>query len=128
MESEIQQKIQIAARYQGCRLMRNNSGALKDETGRVVRYGLGNISKVQNAEIKSSDLIGITTIVITPDMVGKRIGVFTAIEVKKEEWNQNKKLDKREEAQLNFINWIKTLGGFAGFATSIDNIKDILRH
>lgn len=40
---------------------------------RVVRYGLA---------IGSSDLIGITPIKITPDMVGQTIGVFTGVEVK----------------------------------------------
>ncbi len=32
--------------------------------------------------VGSSDIIGITSVVITPDMVGKTVGVFTAEEVK----------------------------------------------
>ena len=126
-ESQVQQEVQIQARHNNCTLMRNNSGALKDETGRLVRYGLGNVSKQQTEQIKSSDLIGITQVTITPEMVGRSIGVFTAIEVKKESWKMDKKLDKREQAQKNFIEWVLSLGGFAGFANSVDNLKQIIR-
>lgn len=126
-EGTVSQEIQIQAPHHACILMRNNSGAAEDLTGRIVRYGLGNVSKQHSTRIKSSDLIGITKIVITPEMVGRTLGVFTAIEVKKEEWNENKKLDKRETAQLNFINWVKAQGGFAGFANKVDKLFEILR-
>lgn len=126
-ESTVQQEIQIKAKYYDCTLMRNNSGALKDETGRLVRYGLGNVSKQHQDRIKSSDLIGITKVTITQEMVGKVIGIFTAIEVKKEDWKEDKKLDSRETAQNNFINFIKAQGGLAGFAHKIDDLEQILR-
>lgn len=126
-ENTVQQDIQIEAKHFNCTLMRNNSGSLKDENGRPVRFGLGNISKEHNKRMKSSDLIGITKIVITPDMVGKTVGVFTAIECKEEKWNENKKLDEREIAQNNFINWVRAQGGFAGFAQHVDRIKNIIR-
>lgn len=126
-ESIIQQEVQIEAPKYNCLLMRNNSGALLDAEGRLVRYGLGNVSKQHQENIASSDLIGFTRMIITPDMVGKTIAVFTAVEVKKEEWNLDKKLDKRETAQNNFINWIKSQGGFAGFANHIDSLKNILK-
>lgn len=124
-ESIVQQDIQIAGPYHNCQLMRNNSGELRDRFGRPVRYGLGNISKEHNERIKSSDLIGITTIVITPDMVGKKIGVFTAVEVKKPFWKFGS--DPREIAQNNFIQWVISLGGFAGFANSVDSFVGIVR-
>jgi hypothetical protein len=127
MESEVQQHIQIGAMHFDCTLMRNNSGALLDETGRPVRFGLGNVSKKHAENSKSSDLIGITTIIITPEMVGQKIGVFTAIEVKDENWNCQKKLDKHETAQFNFIQWVISKGGIAGFANSVDNLKQIFR-
>lgn len=126
-ESTVQQEIQIQAMHHGCTLMRNNSGACIDSTGRLVRYGLGNISKKHSDKSKSSDLVGITKVVITPDMVGKTLGVFTAIEVKKEAWNENKKLDARETAQNNFMTWVKSMGGFAGFAASVNKLEDILK-
>lgn len=126
-ENELQQEIQIQSIHKGCNLMRNNSGALKDETGRLVRYGLGNVSKQHNENLKSSDLIGITQVLITDEMVGKWIGVFTAIEVKKEAWKHGKKLDKRETAQSNFIKWVVARGGFAGFANKVDDLVKIIR-
>jgi hypothetical protein len=124
-ESTVQQEVQMRAMYYSCTLMRNNNGACVDETGRLVRYGLGHTSPKQ--QFKSADLIGITKMVITPEMVGKTIGVFTAIEVKKEEWNCNKKLDDHEIKQQSFLQWVITNGGFAGFANSVDSLKDIFR-
>ncbi len=72
-ESEVSQLIQIQARHYDCTLMRNNAGACIDNTGRLVRYGLGNLSKKQTEVFASSDLIGITKKVITPDMVGQTV-------------------------------------------------------
>lgn len=126
-ESEVQQLIQMQARYHGCVLMRNNSGACVDDTGRLVRYGLGNISKKHQENSASSDLIGITQVTITPEMVGQTIGVFTAIEVKKEAWKPDKKLDKHEQAQENFMQWVRSLGGLAGFANDVDKLHLIIR-
>jgi len=126
-ESQVSEEIQIDAVRYGTILMRNNSGACIDETGRSVRFGLGNISKKHNDKIKSSDLIGITKIVITQEMVGKTIGVFTAVEVKKEDWNIDKKFDKRELAQSAFMKWVRSMGGLAGFANSIESLKNIMR-
>ena len=87
-ESDIQQLIQLEAPKYNCVLLRNNNGCFTDATGRLVRYGLGMTSPNQN--YKSSDLIGWTEIIITPEMIGKRVAVFTAIEVKKEAWRSTK--------------------------------------
>jgi hypothetical protein len=124
-ESEIQQLIQLAGPKHACILLRNNSGALTDKQGRLVRYGLGNISERHNELIKSSDLIGITVMTITPDMVGKSVGVFTAIEVKREDWQPTG--DKRERAQNAFIEWVKAHGGLAGFANSVERFEQIIK-
>lgn len=126
-ESTVSQEIQIQARFYNCTLMRNNSGALLDNEGRLIRFGLGNVSKKHSDQIKSSDLLGITKVTITQDMVGSVVGVFTAIEVKKENWDIDKKFDKREKAQNNFLSWILENGGLAGFCNNIDQLKDILR-
>ncbi len=124
-ESEVQQKVQLEAPKFNCILERNNSGAFSDMTGRQIRYGLGNISAKHAENMKSSDLIGIKTIVVTPDMVGKKIGIFVAVEVKKPSWNP-KVLDKRERAQKNYMDWIVSRGGIAGFINSLDSFKKLL--
>ena len=125
-ESEVQQEIQLAGAYVGCQLMRNNSGAFQDKDGRQVRYGLGNVSKSHGDRIKSSDLVGFTKVTITPDMVGREVAIFTAVEVKREDWKFSPK-DKREMAQWAFIRWVKKAGGIAGFANSIEMFTDIFK-
>ena len=125
-ESTVQQEIQIQAMYCNSNLMRNNSGCLKDNEGRLVRFGLGNVSKQHNDQLKSSDLIGITKMIVTQEMVGKVVGIFTAIEVKKEDWNLDKKYDKREVAQNNFMCWVRSMGGIASFCNDAEKLKDIL--
>lgn len=121
-EDEIQQLIQMEAPHVNSILLRNNSGVLKDINGRPVRFGLGNTSKRINENLKSSDLIGITQIIITPEMVGKMIGVFTAAEIKKENWKFNPN-DQHEIAQNNFINFVNSKGGIAFFANSVDSFR-----
>ncbi len=113
-ETAIQQKRQLDSSKCGVRLWRNNVGAYYDNRGVPVRYGLCNESKQQNEKFKSSDLIGITPVVITQEMVGRTIGVFTAEECKKEGWVFNPK-NKREVAQLNFINLVLSMGGVGRF-------------
>lgn len=124
-ESYIQQLIMLETPRFGCHLMRNNSGALADATGRIVRYGLGNVSKAQNNRIKSSDLIGFKVVKITPEMVGKTVAVFTAIECKEEGFKLDLR-DKRIHAQHNFINFINTNGGIAGFCDSVESFQKLI--
>lgn len=125
-EAEVQQYIQMEAAKHKCILMRNNSGALKDAEGRLVRYGLGNISRQFNEKMKSSDLIGIEPVLIRPEMVGSIIGRFTACEVKPPDWKFSES-DKRAVAQLNFINFINARGGRAGFARSEAEFLEIIK-
>ena len=67
-EEQIKQEIRLAAgEHPDITLWRNNSGAFKDQTGRMVRFGLGNDSAKINKHMKSSDLIGFQTITITPN-------------------------------------------------------------
>ena len=122
-EDEIDQEIQLEAAKMGILLMRNNSGAMTDDTGRLVRYGLGNISK--NQKFKSSDRIAIKPVTITPEMVGQTIGVFVAIEMKKEGWKY--KGDEREQGQKNFIDYITARGGKAFFCCSVEDFKNNIK-
>lgn len=125
-ESELEQLIAVDGVQFNCRLFRNNQGAFKDETGRLIRYGLDNTSGKRNKEIKSSDRIGFTTVTITEEMVGQTVAIFTTIEVKHPDWNPNKKLDEHEWAQKNWIDFILNAGGFGGFANSIASFRRII--
>lgn len=121
LESEVQQRIQEEASRNGITLMRNNSGSLKDITGRSVRFGLGNISKKHNSKLKSSDLIGIEEVTITADMVGQKFGRFWAVEVKEPDWKYTG--TEREVAQKKFIDLIISKGGRACFIKSLADFK-----
>lgn len=68
----------------------------------------------------TSDLIGWTSITITPDMIGKRIAVFTAIETKESGGGS-----KRTE-QKQFIANVLAAGGYAGFARSVEEARAII--
>ena len=59
----------------------------------------------------SSDLIGWTSIEITPDMVGKRVAVFTAVEVKTP-------TGKATPEQINFIERVNEAGGIGRIVRS----------
>ena len=108
-EAYVQNKIRLAVGSGDVRLFRNNTGALLDMQGRLVKFGLCK---------GSSDLIGFRSITITPDMVGQKIAVFSAIEVKDK--------GKATVDQKNFINIINNAGGYAGVAKNVNDAKKIL--
>ena len=108
-EAYVQNKIRLAVGSGDVRLFRNNTGALFDMQGRLVKFGLCK---------GSSDLIGFRSITITPDMVGQKIAVFSAIEVKDK--------GKVTVEQKNFINIINNAGGYAGVAKNVNDAKKIL--
>ena len=110
-ERDIQSLIRIALAEAQVMTWRNNTGALKDINGRLVRFGLC---------VGSSDIIGIKKVTITEDMVGQELGVFCAIEVKKP------KGKKATENQENFIAMIRKHGGLAGVARSVEEALTLI--
>lgn len=129
-ESNIVQRIRIAASQANNRAFRNNRGmfatmdiidhlkaALKlpdmfqivekfksvVRTARRVRAGLECPG--------SGDLIGWTSVTITPEMVGKNIALFTSVEVKTDD-------GKPSYDQINFIANVQMAGGIAGIVRS----------
>jgi hypothetical protein len=65
----------------------NQRGSYRPSTGGYISYGLpppprGRVEAAD--EMKGSDRIGFREVVITPDMVGKTVAVFTGIELKTE--------------------------------------------
>lgn len=68
----------------------------------------------------SSDVIGITPVLITQQMVGQTVGLFTAVEVKVGK-------NKATEKQKNFLKVVEQNGGLAGVARCTDDINHIIR-
>jgi hypothetical protein len=114
-EADVQARVRLEACSKGCRLWRNNLGAVHTDDGRFIRYGLANDTKAMNTKIKSSDLIGIRPVEIRVDDIGRVIGQFVAREVKPEDWRYTG--TDREQAQLNFLNLVLSMGGDAAFTT-----------
>lgn len=108
-EHKVQDDARLLASKMGWRLFRNNKGVLPDARGVPVRFGLCNETAALGKRLRSSDLIGIRPVVITPDMVGSTIGQFVAREIKKAGWKY--KGTEHEEAQLRFGELVIGLGG-----------------
>lgn len=111
-ETDLQQRIRLALGTQpDLRIFRNQVGSLPDpRTGRLVTFGLAR---------GSADLIGWRTITITPDMVGRRIAVFTSIEVKTP-------TGRLTPAQHAWLGAARAAGGIAGVARSVDDALRIV--
>jgi len=110
-EGAIQQHIRLALSDAGAVMFRNQVGATHTPDGRLIRYGVCNPG--------GSDLIGFKSVEITPDMVGRKVAVFTAVEVKTP-------TGKPTADQLHFITTVLRAGGFAGIARSPDEAVEIL--
>ena len=91
-ETNIMNAIMVALSAAGCLMWRQNTGAMRDPSGRLVRYGLCT---------GSADLIGIA-----------RDAVFLAIEVKT-------LTGRVSPAQTAFIAAVRRHGGRAGVARSV---------
>ena len=110
-EHEIQQRIRLACGHGPVRLWRNNSGALVDQQGRLVRFGLCK---------GSSDLIGLRSLVITPDLVGERLAQFVALEIK----GARGVVSPEQRA---FLDLVEQLGGLAAICRSVEAAEQTLQ-
>lgn len=93
------------------KLFRNNVGlAVYNKNGRTwkVKYGVGGEG--------GSDLIGFHTIEITPEMVGRKMALFMAVEVKDAG-------GKIRPKQKHFIEFLKNAGCIALFAMSSEDVR-----
>jgi hypothetical protein len=109
-EHEIQQRIRLACGRGAVRLWRNNTGALVDQQGRLVRFGLCK---------GSSDLIGLRVLEITPELVGQRLAQFVALEVKTAQ-------GVLSQEQRAFLRLVKDLGGVAAVCRSVEEAEQLL--
>ena len=110
-EQELQQQIRLQLGSSPVRLWRNNVGALRDERGRLVTYGLCK---------GSSDLIGLRQVLIGPEHLGQTLAVFSAIEVKAPK-------GRLREEQRSFLELVERFGGYSGVATSVEEAALVLR-
>lgn len=65
-----------------------------------------------------ADLFGLVAVEITPDMVGQKLAVFTALEVKDGA--------RVSPLQKNFINAVNDNGGRAGVVRSVDDAERLV--
>ena len=120
-ESNVSKLIELSVSKVGAKMFRNNVGkAWVGKSYQVHEDGKYDLKKgdvvirdgrILNAGLikGSSDLIGWKPTVITPEMVGKTLAVFTAIEVKTQTGRASKE-------QIVFIERVKSDGGIAGIA------------
>lgn len=114
-EAPIVKRVMMKASQIGSRLFRNNRGQFYTmDKKRIVRAGL--------EAPGASDLIGITPVVITKEMVGITLGVFTAPEVKDHDWKHP--ANDHERIQENFHTQINKLGGFAFFIKDAEDLPE----
>lgn len=111
-ESSLMRSIQLFLSGLGVRVLRNNVGMLEDKTGQKVRYGLC---------VGSADLIGWYPVEITPEMVGKKVAIFTAVEVK----TPTGRLTKE---QADFLDAVKSAGGIAFVARSVEEAERFIKN
>jgi len=132
-EHEIQQRILLSLGNGDTRLWRNNvalgwvgqaqqirqpctvqlrPGDVVIRNGRPLHAGLCT---------GSSDLIGLHRIVVTPDMVGRPVALFTAIEVKGPR-------GRASPEQLAFVDTVRRMGGIADITRSVDHAQSILKN
>ena len=111
-ETDLQQRIRLAlGTHPQARLFRNQVGSLPDpRTGRLVTFGLAR---------GSADLIGWRTVVITPEMVGQRVAVFTSLEIKTP-------TGRLTAVQNNWLQVVQQAGGIAGVARSVSAALEIV--
>lgn len=76
-----------------------------------MQFGVGNPG--------GSDLIGYRRVRVTPEMVGQDVAVFAAVEVKTPR-------GRIKPEQQQFVDHIRSAGGIAGIARSVDEAKNIL--
>lgn len=99
-ESAILARVRVALSAAGAVMFRNNSGRLKTQDGRAVTFGVG------PANGGGSDLIGYLSVMVTPEMVGTRVAIFVAAEIKAPR-------GRATEAQQHFLDTVERAGGIA---------------
>lgn len=123
-EADITNPILTGATKLGARLFRQNTGL--GWVGKIFRKTADRITLDNPRPLHaglckgSSDIIGWTPRVITPEMVGQTVAVFTALEVK------TGKVVTTDE-QKAFVAAVQKAGGIAAVVRSVDEGLDLLK-
>ena len=121
-ELALRHAIQQAVSALGARLFRVNTG--QAWAGEATQMGTGIFLRKpyrmhMGLTTGGSDLIGWTPVTITADMVGSRVAVFTAVELKAGR-------TRTTEEQENFLAQVTMAGGLAGVARSVEHAVAIV--
>ena len=127
-ETKASLQVRLEANKQGCRLYKNNTGVAFDKYNRPVFFGLGNEGKKNKDSDRTPDWVGWHNVVITPDMVGKTLPVFLAIDAKKLGFKHKEVYSKntREYGQNKFFQKVINFNGIAGFAATAEHVREII--
>lgn len=124
-EAQLQSEIALAFNRGRTRLYKNVAGNYW--TGRLVEFTNG-IAKLASARrIKTgmvtgaADRIGFHQITITPEMCGKTIAVYAAIELKTD-------TGQLRPEQKQFLKVTEDMGGIAGVARSVEDVNTIFHN
>lgn len=122
-ETNIVREIQIAASRIGARLIRQQTGmgwigkGKRKPDGTVI---IPNARPFHSGFTGWSDTGGFTPVLITPDMVGQTVAVYTQVEVKTD-------TGPVRTEQRDWISYVRSQGARAGIARSPDDVIRILR-
>ncbi len=126
-EAKAKETVLLRAGQWNARLFCNNTGTAYTEGGRPVFFGLGNTGVKNDESIRTPDDVGYTIVTVTPEMIGKKIAIFTAIDSKRLGFvvKTNYSKGTREYGQQKFFNMVLEAGGIAGFACDAQQVDDI---
>lgn len=134
-ETDLVRRIMLAlGKFPGVRVFRNNTGTAWQgnsvynvpkamtvnvnkgdvilKQGRIVHFGLCK---------GSSDIIGFHSVTVTPEMVGKTVAIFAAVEVKTP-------TGKATPEQKNFIAQVNGFGGIGFVARSEEEAEELFKN
>lgn len=99
--------------------IRNSDGSVTLPAARPVTLGFGRPNG--DPVVGASDLCGVTSLIVTPEMVGTRVAVFTAIETK------STRMGRTSKEQKEFIQFVRDSGGIAGVANTPEAAQAIVK-
>lgn len=120
-EKRIEQETMLRVQDFGGVVFKNNTGtAFRGEkrtmNGKMILTNLQFIK--YGLDVGSADLIGVLPVTVTPDMVGKKIGVMLSIEMKKDKFGSYRATGE----QLQWMKFMKQMGAIAFVCDNPDDL------